>query len=441
MILRMKRGTEMTPIRLAEYIARHKAEVGKRYQKLQDAYENSYDIFRQARKPSWKPDNRISVNYAKYIVNTMNGFFIGIPVKVTSENEAVNDFLQELHGYNNIDDNNSELSKIADIHGTAYEMYFVDEYGEIGITHLSPMTAFIIYDEGIIPKPLYFVRYYTDIDRVERGSWSDENIVQYFVRHGSYQWEDEPQIHGFDGVPAVEYVDNEERMGLFEDALPMINAYNKAISEKANDVDYFADAYLKILGGKITEEDLKVLRLNRIINLESDFPESGLVVDFLQKPNSDSTQENLIDRLDRQIFQISMVANINDENFGNSSGIALRYRMATMNNLAQTKERKFTAAMAERYRLIFSNPAIMGKGVGADDWASLSYHFTRNYPVNVSDEAETAQKLEGIVSKETQLKVLSLVRDPAKEIEQMANEEAERMSSVNTLADAFNHDH
>ena len=30
--------------------------------------------------------------------------------------------------------------------------------------------------------------------------------------------------------------------------LTMINAYNKALSEKANDVDYFADAYLKVLG-------------------------------------------------------------------------------------------------------------------------------------------------------------------------------------------------
>ena len=64
---------------------------------------------------------------------------------------------------------------------------------------------------------------------------------------------DEPKIHGFEGVPAVEFVENEERMGIFESALPMIDAYNKAISEKANDVDYFADAYLKILGSRVGE--------------------------------------------------------------------------------------------------------------------------------------------------------------------------------------------
>lgn len=49
-----------------------------------------------------------------------------------------------------------------------------------------------------------------------------------------------------------------------------------------------------------------------------------MVVEFMDKPNSDGTQENLIERLERLIFQISMVANISDENFGTSSGIALK---------------------------------------------------------------------------------------------------------------------
>lgn len=39
--------------------------------------------------------------------------------------------------------------------------------------------------------------------------------------------------------------------------MSQINAYNKALSEKANDVDYFADAYLKILGERIDDETAK----------------------------------------------------------------------------------------------------------------------------------------------------------------------------------------
>lgn len=244
-MFRVAAGTEMTPEILAKYMAKHKTEINQRYQKLHDAYENKYKIDKIEKKPDWKPDNRIPVNFAKYITDTMNGFFIGIPIKTTADDETVSQYLEFLDQYNDQDDNNAELSKVCSIYGNGYEMYYVDEDGNIGITYLTPMEAFIIYDDSILERPLFFVRHYTDADNVEWGSWSDGHVVQHFVNRGTYKWIDQPKKHGFDGVPAVEYVENEERMGVFESALPMIDAYNKAISEKANDVDYFADAYLK----------------------------------------------------------------------------------------------------------------------------------------------------------------------------------------------------
>ena len=65
----------------------------------------------------------------------------------------------------------------------------------------------------------------------------------------------------------------------------------------------------------------------------------------------------------------------------------------------------------------------------------LEYHFTENYPANVADEVETARGLEGMVSKETQLKVLSVVDDVKTEIKKMEEEiqEAERESIVDRV--------
>nr|WP_300210082.1 phage portal protein [uncultured Anaerostipes sp.] len=412
-------GTEMTPELLAKYMTEHKTEISQRYQKLHDAYENKYAISQASKKPDWKPDNRIPVNFAKYITDTMNGFFIGIPIKTTCDNSAVSDYLEFLDQYNDQDDNNAELSKVCSIYGKGYEMYFVDEEGNIGITYLTPMDAFMIYDDSILERPLFFVRHYKDADNVEWGSWSDGHVIQHFVNRGSYKWVGEPKTHGFDGVPAVEYVENEERMGIFESALPMIDAYNKAISEKANDVDYFADAYLKVLGAKLENEELDMLRSKRIINFEGD-DASSLIVDFLQKPNGDTTQENLIDRLERLIFQISMVANISDENFGTSSGIALKYKLLAMSNLAKTKERKFTSGMNRRYKLIFSNPV---SGMQKDSWIDIKYQFTQNYPANILEETQIAGNLAGITSQETQLKTLSVVDNVQQELDRIAEEE------------------
>ena len=230
-------------------------------------------------------------------------------------------------------------------------------------------------------------------------------------------WEEE-KIHGFDGVPATEYVENKERTCIFEPAMSMIDAYNKAISEKANDVDYFADAYMKILGATLDDDDVEHIRDNRIINFDEDA--DRLIVDFLQKPDGDTTQEHLIDRLEKLIFQISMVANISDENFGTSSGIAMKYKLQGMSNLAKTKERKFTSGMNRRYKLIFSNPV---SGMKEDDWVKLHYHFTPNIPSNVLEESQIAGNLEGIVSQETQLGVLSVVDNVQNEMKKIENEQ------------------
>lgn len=423
-MFRVAAGTEMTPEILAKYMAKHKTEINQRYQRLHDAYENKYKIEKMKKKPDWKPDNRIPVNFAKYITDTMNGFFIGVPVKTTADDETVSQYLEFLDQYNDQDDNNAELSKVCSIYGNGYEMYYVDEDGNIGITYLTPMEAFIIYDDSILERPLFFVRHYTDADNVEWGSWSDGHVVQHFVNRGTYKWIDQPKKHGFDGVPAVEYVENEERMGVFESALPMIDAYNKAISEKANDVDYFADAYLKILGTSLNKNELEQLRQKRIINFDGE-DAANLIVEFLQKPNGDTTQENLINRLEKLIFQISMVANISDENFGTSSGIALKYKLLAMSNLAKAKERKFTSGMNRRYKLIFSNPV---SGMQKDAWVGIKYQFTQNYPANVLEESQIAGNLAGITSQKTQLKVLSIIDNVQQELDQIAEEE-------NTLQD------
>lgn len=402
---------------LGRFISRHAAESVFRYRPLLNAYMTDYAIFHEAPKPPWKPDNRIAVNFAKYIVDTMNGFFIGIPIKITCDDKAVAGYVEFLDQYNDQDDNNAELSKICSIYGKGYEMYYVDQEGKIGITYLTPMDAFMIYDDSVLERPLYFVRLYIDTDNVLHGSVSDEEKVRYFVQKGKIVWEEE-KAHGFSGVPAAEYRENAERMGIFEPVLTMIDAYNKAVSEKANDVDYFADAYLKILGTLLEEDEIKHIRDDRIINFDGDTEK--LIVEFLQKPNGDETQENLINRLEKLIFQISMVANISDENFGTSSGIALKYKLQAMSNLAKTKERKFTSGMNRRYKLIFSNPV---SGMKENDWVKLKFKFTPNFPANILEESQIAGNLSGITSQKTQLKVLSVVDSVDEEIQQIEKEE------------------
>jgi len=417
----LPKDTEITMDLLDKFLRQHATDVKRRYQPLLDLYTSNHEILRAKNKPSYKPDNRIVVNFAKYIVDTMNGFFIGHPIRSTTDDDNVAEYIEHLESYNDQDDNNAELSKNSSIFGKAYEMYYTDEDSELCITYLTPIDAFMIFDDSILERPMFFVRRYRDWENKERGSISDSTSVRYFVNDGGYRWDSEWTPHGFQDVPATEFVENEERQGVFEPSITMINAYNKAISEKANDVDYFADAYMKILGAKLDEETIQSIRDNRILNFEGDGA-NGIVVDFMSKPDADVTQEHLIDRLERLIFQISMVANISDESFGTSSGIALKYKLQSMSNLAKAKERKFTSGMNRRYKVLFGHPLSSFK-VPEDAWTGIRYIFTQNIPNNVLEEVQAATGLQGIVSQETQLSVLSIVDNIASEIEKLREEQ------------------
>lgn len=418
-IFRISDETEMTSELLQEYIEKNKTMTEQKYMPLWKAYSNDYDIFHARDKASWKPDHRLAVNFAQYIVETFEGFFLGNPIKISSTDERVHEYVNVLDAYNDQDDGNAELSRTVSIFGRAYEMYYTDEYGQECIAYLSPMESFIIYDESIKPVPRYFVRYYTDSNGVERGSISDESIVRHFIVEDELTFLDDEEPHNFQGVPATEYIQNQSRTGIFENVLCLIDEYNNVLSEKANDVDYFADAYLSILGAQVDEKTIQFMRDNRVINFGGK-SSNDITVEFLQKPNGDTTQENLLSRLENLIFTVAMVVNISEDKFGTSSGIALRYKLLPMLNLMKAKERKFVSGMNRRYKILFSNPVSQ---MQADAWTSLEYDFTANVPVDILSEAQAVSSLTGLVSKHTQLRLLSCVSDVEKELQTIDDED------------------
>lgn len=83
-------------------------------------------------------------------------------------------------------------------------------------------------------------------------------------------------------VPMIEFMENDERQGRIESVWSLINNYNEALSEKANDVSYFADAYLKMIGVDLADENVAAyLRDNRVINSATPLSEGETVdIDF-----------------------------------------------------------------------------------------------------------------------------------------------------------------
>lgn len=414
---------EVTAELVSDAVELHRSKLLKDYFENEDMYMSNHSILKGDAKDPWKPDNRLVINYAKYIVDTFSGYQIGVPVKVTHEDGAITDFIDNFRKLNDMEDNEFEMAKIADIFGHAFLYVYQDEEGNTRTTYNSPVNVLIVHDDSIQEKPLFAVRYAFDEGAATgygQVITASEVIDATFQQGGDVTFgERTPHIYG--RLPVVELVENEERQGIFDSVKTLINALNKAASEKANDVDYFADAYLKVVGVELDGDMAGQIRENRIFNLWKNGSDGPLPdVGFLEKPNSDTTQENLITLLKESIFAVSMVANLSEEDFGNASGTALAFKLQAMDNLAKMKDRKMQSAFNRLYEIVFNVPMA---SVPSDGWTGIKYQFTRNVPRNVLEEAQIVAQLSGQVSNATKISVLSIVDSPQDELKKMAEEE------------------
>lgn len=409
---------------LDEFIKRHRALVTARYSILKDYYAGKHRILEQKQKEEYKPDNRVVVNFPKYLIDTFEGYLMGTPVRISHDDDTVNEYIGNLSDFNNLQDVLYEIKKNTLEFGIGYGLLFMDEDSQVNIIDLSPMDTFIIKDDSIRKKPMYGVNYHYTEDNKIVGSYSDSEKIVYFEEgEDGLKNAESPTSHYFGDVPIIEFVENREFQALWEPAQTLIDQYNKVVSEKSNDVDYFADAYMKVIGMELKEEQLSYLRDMRVINLYNHNPDLDFKgdVDFLSKPNADETQENLLNKLEEKIYQITMVSNISNESFGSSAGISLAYKLQAMDNLSRNSETKFKAGLKKMFKLINNVPNSFSEG----EWQNIDFKFTRNIPKNVLEETQVINNLNGIVSRETQLAYLSIVEDPKIEMEKAKAEQDE----------------
>ena len=76
--------------------------------------------------------------------------------------------------------------------------------------------------------------------------------------------------HYFGLVPVVEYKNNEQCLGDYEQVISLIDAYDKLESDSLNDFEQFTDAYLILKGVAADEEELASMRQNRVLLMDED---------------------------------------------------------------------------------------------------------------------------------------------------------------------------
>ena len=412
-----------------KYIRLHEERL-PRYRYLENLYKGFHNIFMQPEKEHWKPDNRLAVNFPKYVTDIFMGFGYGIPIKKHHPDEKINEVFKDFDRRNGIIDHEFEMIKNVCKFGHAFEYFYQDEDAHTRVARNTPIEAFIVYENTLRRKARCAIRYgYDETGAVKFGEVLECEKTREFK--GDLFTEGSEKSNPYGKIPIVEWVMNEERMSLFESISGLTEVFNKTIAEKANDVDAFAEAYLLILGAELDENGVYKIRDNRIINMYGTDNAKDILVQFLTKPTADDTQENLLDRMEALIHKISMVIDISNENFGNSTGEALAHKLLPTSNVVKFFNRKIEKSLKKRYKLFCCIPANIAN---KDAWEDIEFKFSENLPKNIKNEAETAAALEGVTSKETQLSVLSIVTDVSEEMKKIEKEEAEARKKAEKMS-------
>ena len=419
---------EGTILKILEYHER----IAKDYKKLQRYADGEHDILKREKKGKGKPNNKVSSPYPSYIVDVATGYFAGKPVTYTTgEDENAMEFLleyQSILSKNDEQDQNFNLAKNSLTKKHCFEIVYAIKEGEgenadvnihLGIEE--PENMIMIYNNSLKEEPIGAVRRYPKSSLNEHGEevvevYTREKIIYYNYHNKGLNYSDEEDHIFSDMVPVIEYKANDRRFGIFEKVISLIDAYDKAQSDTVNDIEYFADAYLYLIGMLGTEaEDIEEMKENRVLLLDKE-GSAG----FLEKGNNNETQEALKKRLEEDIHRLSMVPNLQDEHFsGVSTGIALKFKLWGLEQVGATMERKFKKAITRRIELIATALNKLGGNYDASD---ISIQFTRNIPADTKTEAEVVQILRGIVSSKTLLSWLSKVDDPTEEYERLKEE-------------------
>ena len=410
---------------IQKFIKKHKAE-SIRYIKLQKYYEGKHDILDHTSRDG-QPNNKIVNPYPKYITDMLVSYFVGQPISYTSkEEDGLLEDLQAIFDYSDEQEENLELAKICSIKGKAYELLYRDEDARIRFNEFGPDQMFVIYDMTISPSIKFAIRYY-DVgegnDKITYAEVYDKEVCTLYKGKDSDLSLEQITPHTFKDVPVVEYVNNKEEQGDFEQVITLIDAYNKAQSNTLNDMDQFTDAYLILVNMAGTDSGrIEDLKRDRVMLLDDDGDAKWLI-----KEINDAWVENYKDRVRRDIHKFSYTPDMQDENFGNNlSGVSIRYKILAMEQIRSNKERKFKKGLQRRIELI-CNSLSLEKDI--DLFTNINIKFANTLPQNIYELSQTIKNLSPYLSSETLLNQLPFVENAKEELEKKKAED-EDMTSI-----------
>lgn len=417
-----------TPEILEYCIKQHQGTLA-RLNKLSDYYDGKQDISNRTFGNPNIPNHKIVANHAKYIVDIATGFLVGNPIAYSGS--QVDKILDE---YSRMDivSHDTELEKDLSVFGIGYELMYlapVDEGDtEIRIKSIDPRGIFVVTDDTVDKNPLFGVHYQQrfkldgSLNYYLINVYTEDKIYTYHAKglsKGQMTLFEESE-HYFGAVPVVEYRNNEERQGDFEQQISQFDAYNLLQSDRINESEQRVNSILFIKGFTLGEDNLTHDSIIETTEKDSDLK---WLIKEIKEADNEVLRQSLLD----DIHKFSYIPSMTDEHFaGNVSGEAMKYKLFGLLQLLSIKTRYMSKSLRKRLELMRNILNTKGSNIDISD---VKITFKPNLPINTNDLASIINQLKGILPLETLIGWLPDIDDPAEQLQKLEEEQSKSIQN------------
>lgn len=396
------------------------AAVGEFLRTVRPERQRLYDYYRgeqsvdKGETVRGRPDNRLRAPFPRYITEVHTGYFLGLPPTVAyggaagARYAALSRELDLPHLY-------FDLGRDLSICGAGFALVWA-ERGGVKVCRCDPCGCFAIRSGDAGAPLLAAVRLFASGRGETRGVlYTAERLVP-FVWDGTSVTLGAAEENLLHTIPLLPFYNNCQGVGDFAMVTGLVDAYNVLLSGALDDMQSVANAFLALYGMQgTTQRDIEQANRSRILSLSE-----GGRAEFVVKNLNHEALGQLEVNLRRSILQLSMTPDLCDEHFaGNSSGVALQYKLWGIEQVRAAKERTFTDGLRALLAVLTEGERLLGRSV---DLTGGEVTFYKNLPQDNAALAETLLSLSPLLSRQTILENLPWVADAQEELRRRAAE-------------------
>ncbi|MDI3536505.1 MAG: hypothetical protein PWR12_689 [Eubacteriaceae bacterium] len=425
-------------------------KVAERYYRNQNDILNKPVNTDELDNPLRNADNRVCNNFHGLLVNQKASYLFTSPPLFDVGSNQTNKKITEVLG-----DRFSKVCKDLCINasnaGIAWLHYWISDKGQFKYAVIDSKQVIPVWSKDLERELLGVFRSYTQMDE-DTGEtydiyeyWNDEGCQAFrklnstsmdeLMEYPMFESYPDGQInrlkHDFGTVPFIPFMNNNVTEGDLVNIKGHVDTYDNVYSGFVNDLEDIQEIIFVLSGYE--DEDLGAF-LNQLKKYKtvkttsySDTDKAGLSTLSIDIPVE--ARKELLEITRRAIFEKGQGVDPQQQDFGNASGVALKFMYSLLELKAGLLETEFRLGFGDFVRAICHYLR--------SDCQAITQTWTRTAITNDSEAAEICKGSYGITSNKTILANHPFVEDVTREMKEIKKEKKEEYTEYDSYAGAF----